>query len=232
MQLRKSYLLSAMCVFSIVVLSFALSAQDNLDDLKAEWRSGKYQTVLQPLMQYRDSANRGATFEVDYMIGTTLCHWPEFKASGCEYLRGLRTTYPSHRFDDRPVDLHRVILSYCGSDPGPVVSENTDESAGVDGKADRPGSHAMRSPTNIRDGIKRKRSLAQEMDIDRAGQDYRDFDLSEARFELCRDVCANEAECRAFTYVKPAYQGANARCWLKSGVPKPAANGCCISGVK
>src|SRR5262245_51440038 len=146
MLLQKTYVLSAVCLCSVMLLTSAISAQDNLEDLKAEWRSGKYHTVLQPLIQYRDSASGGARFDVDYMIGTTLCHWPEFKASGCEYLQGIRAVYPNPRFDNRPVNLHQVILSNCGSDPTPVESEATDASAGIDWKADRLGSGGRRSP--------------------------------------------------------------------------------------
>lgn len=75
-------------------------------------------------------------------------------------------------------------------------------------------------------------SLTVENDTDRRGGDYKNFDLSQPRFELCRDACANDSNCRAYTYVKPGGQGPNARCWLKSSVPAAGASGCCISGVK
>jgi hypothetical protein len=72
-----------------------------------------------------------------------------------------------------------------------------------------------------------------EYDTDRRGGDYKDFDLPQARIELCRDACANDSNCRAFTYVKPGGQGPNARCWLKSSVPSGEGGlSCCISGVK
>jgi ABC-type antimicrobial peptide transport system, ATPase component len=71
-----------------------------------------------------------------------------------------------------------------------------------------------------------------EPDIDRPGMDYRNFDLSEARPELCRTACANETQCKAYTYAKPGVQGPNARCWLKFGVPNPVRNQCCVSGLK
>jgi hypothetical protein len=62
--------------------------------------------------------------------------------------------------------------------------------------------------------------------------DYKDFDLAEARPELCQTACESDPECKAYTYVKPGVQGPHARCWLKSGVPKVVINDCCISGVK
>jgi len=71
-----------------------------------------------------------------------------------------------------------------------------------------------------------------ESNVDRPGMDYRDFDLPEARPELCQRECDSAAECKAYTYVKPGIQGPQARCWLKSDVPNSVANECCISGLK
>jgi len=71
-----------------------------------------------------------------------------------------------------------------------------------------------------------------EHGINRAGGDYRSFDLPKPRPELCRDACIAEAACRAYTYVKPGIQGAKARCWLKSSEGTPRPDGCCVSGVK
>lgn len=74
--------------------------------------------------------------------------------------------------------------------------------------------------------------LSLEYNTNRGGADYRNFDLAEARLELCRDACANDPQCKAFTYVKPGYQGPRARCWLKNSIPNGSSNACCISGVK
>jgi hypothetical protein len=49
---------------------------------------------------------------------------------------------------------------------------------------------------------------------------------------MCRDTCAREPQCRAFTYVNPGVQGPSARCWLKSVAPAPRRDRCCLSGVK
>jgi hypothetical protein len=71
-----------------------------------------------------------------------------------------------------------------------------------------------------------------EYDTDRRGGDYTNYDLPGSRFESCRDACANDSRCRAYTYVKP-WQGTSAHCWLKSSVPEPASGlTCCISGVR
>jgi hypothetical protein len=70
-----------------------------------------------------------------------------------------------------------------------------------------------------------------EYDTNRPGSDYRNFE-TQADPAICRNECANDATCRAFTYVKPGVQGATARCWLKNAVPGAAGNSCCVSGVK
>src|SRR5262252_5980233 len=77
-----------------------------------------------------------------------------------------------------------------------------------------------------------QRGSSMELNTDRTGMDYKDFDLSEARPELCREACACDPNCRAYTYVKPGIQGPKARCWLKFDVPNPVQNQCCVSGVK
>lgn len=74
--------------------------------------------------------------------------------------------------------------------------------------------------------------LTSEIDIDRPGLDYRDFDLSGPRPGQCAIECAQDSKCKAYTYVKPGVQGQHARCWLKTEVPKRTSHPCCVSGVK
>ncbi len=86
-------------------------------------------------------------------------------------------------------------------------------------------------------GVKKKRVPATfvgaELNIDRPGFDYKNFNLPKRNAALCRNACAKEAKCKAWTYVKPnTTQGPNPRCWLKHTVPKPRKNNCCVSGVK
>lgn len=71
---------------------------------------------------------------------------------------------------------------------------------------------------------------AKEMDTDRPGSDYKNI-LLDADF--CENECKKDSNCKAWTYVKPGtIQGPDARCWLKSSVPAPINNKCCISGFK
>jgi hypothetical protein len=71
-----------------------------------------------------------------------------------------------------------------------------------------------------------------EFNVDRPGADIANFDLSQARPELCRDACLRDGRCVAFTYVNPGVQGPNARCWLKNPAPAARPSNCCVSGVK
>jgi hypothetical protein len=73
---------------------------------------------------------------------------------------------------------------------------------------------------------------ALEVGIDRPGMDYQNFDLPAPDPAPCRAACEKDGRCRAFTYVKPGIQGPNARCWLKTAIPEPRPNACCISGIK
>jgi len=71
-----------------------------------------------------------------------------------------------------------------------------------------------------------------EFGIDRHGGDYRSLDLpSDPSGLSCKSACEGQRRCRAWTYVRPGYIGASARCYLKSKIPRPRRKPCCISGV-
>ena len=81
----------------------------------------------------------------------------------------------------------------------------------------------------MRDG---SASISFEPDTNRAGGDLLSFEAIGDRMEICRDACAAESSCVAYTYVRPGIQGPRALCWLKSSIPAARTEGCCISGVK
>jgi PAN domain len=71
-----------------------------------------------------------------------------------------------------------------------------------------------------------------EFGIDRTGGDFRNFELpSDPSGKSCQSACNGDERCRAWTYVRPGYAGASARCFLKSKIPRPHRKPCCISGV-
>ena len=72
-----------------------------------------------------------------------------------------------------------------------------------------------------------------ELNVDRMGLDFRNFDLSIADPRACQDACAADARCRAWTYVRPnTIQGPRPRCWLKTALPPGRPHPCCVSGSK
>jgi hypothetical protein len=67
----------------------------------------------------------------------------------------------------------------------------------------------------------------------RPGATFRSFNLRVAAPEVCQRACMNDRRCRSWTYVKPyTLYGARPRCLLKSAVPAPRRDRCCVSGVK
>ncbi len=69
-----------------------------------------------------------------------------------------------------------------------------------------------------------------EPGVDRQGSDYHNFDIQGGP-AACQSVCVNDRRCVAWTFVHQSVQGAAQRCWLKSGVPAPHGDSCCVSGV-
>ena len=67
---------------------------------------------------------------------------------------------------------------------------------------------------------------------DLPGSDYTSFWLDAADPGLCQARCRDDERCRAWTYVNPGVQGANAKCWLKNRVPNSRSSSCCVSGVE
>ncbi len=71
-----------------------------------------------------------------------------------------------------------------------------------------------------------------EPNVDRPGLDYRRLAMPGQAPADCRRACLADPRCRAYTYVRPGFQGRRAWCWLKHGVPRPVERRCCVSGVK
>jgi hypothetical protein len=81
-------------------------------------------------------------------------------------------------------------------------------------------------------GVVEPRTGLVEYSIDRVGGDLRNFDIAtDAAGAACKAACDTENKCRAWTYVRPGYIGASARCYLKDRITPPRAKPCCISGV-
>jgi Cys-rich repeat protein len=71
-----------------------------------------------------------------------------------------------------------------------------------------------------------------ENDTDRPGADIARHVLPNADPAACAGLCAGTDNCRAWTMVRPGFQGANAVCYLKDRAPARSSNRCCVSGVR
>ena len=71
-----------------------------------------------------------------------------------------------------------------------------------------------------------------EMNVNRVGEDYRDYAPAKDDPALCAQACAKESRCRAWTWVKNKHEPPTGHCWLKEAVPDPGQDDCCVSGVK
>ena len=81
-------------------------------------------------------------------------------------------------------------------------------------------------------GLIEQRAGPIETAIDRTGGDYRHFDIpANPQVDACKQACEDENRCRAWTYVRPGYLAAAARCYLKDKITRPRRKPCCMSGV-
>lgn len=81
-------------------------------------------------------------------------------------------------------------------------------------------------------GVLEPRNSAMESAIDRYGGDYKNFDLKRGEDdEACKKACADDNNCRAWTYARPGYVGRDARCFLKKDIKPPRRKPGFISGV-
>ena len=75
-----------------------------------------------------------------------------------------------------------------------------------------------------------QRDLRAEDKINRPGSDFKNFVTN--GWATCQAACAQDDICSSWSYVRPGVQGPAGRCWLKSVVARPVADGNVVSGVK
>jgi hypothetical protein len=81
-------------------------------------------------------------------------------------------------------------------------------------------------------GVVEPRNGAIETSIDRAGGDYKNFELKAAEGDdACKAACAADNKCRAWTYARPGYIGKDAHCFLKKDIKPPRRKAGFTSGV-
>src|SRR5262245_12872272 len=67
--------------------------------------------------------------------------------------------------------------------------------------------------------------VAARDNVDLPGNDYRNFSAPSAN--LCRNSCAGDLKCKAWTWVK-----ASKTCFLKDPLPQMVRNNCCSGGAR
>lgn len=81
-------------------------------------------------------------------------------------------------------------------------------------------------------GVVERRDGKMEMFTDRLGGDYRNFNTSaDDAGAACKAACEQDDKCRAWTYARPGYAAADARCFLKNQVKPPSRKPGVVSGV-
>jgi PAN domain len=81
-------------------------------------------------------------------------------------------------------------------------------------------------------GVLELRNGAIETSIDRAGGDYRTFELKRGESdEICKAACMADNKCRAWTYARSGYVGREPHCFLKKEIKPPRRKPGFISGV-
>jgi hypothetical protein len=81
-------------------------------------------------------------------------------------------------------------------------------------------------------GVVEPRNRAVETSIDRAGGDYRSFELKDGEDDqVCKAACTAENKCRAWTYARSGYVGREPHCFLKKEIKPPRRKAGFSSGV-
>jgi PAN domain len=145
----------------------------------------------------------------DYASAPVISGDPDVCATRCEHDKGCRSwsfSYPSASGEPAMCWLKREVV---------------------------PREQASCCVSGVRGGGVNEPPLgAGEYSIDRAGGDYRSFDVTaDPGDKACAAACQAESRCRAWTYRRPGYGTAAAHCYLKDAIKPPRHRPCCISGV-
>src|SRR5260370_18562087 len=71
-----------------------------------------------------------------------------------------------------------------------------------------------------------------QANFDRPGGDYQSSMVASGDPADCALVCERDRRCRAWSFNYPTEIAGGALCWLKSNVPAPPPNNCCVWGVR
>ena len=99
--------------------SAGLTAQSNVAQFKQLFRDGNYGDLFDPLLNYMSSLGGNANFELDYMMGVTLCNLSGYEDDGRAY---LDRTQQKFSVSAQIFDGHRVSLPDAIRNCNPVVA--------------------------------------------------------------------------------------------------------------
>jgi hypothetical protein len=116
----------------IGVVVATLSAQSNVAEFRQLFLSRDYASLFGPLLDYASSLAGNSSFEVDYMMGMTLCNSSGFENDGRAYLRQTQRKFPlsAQIFNGRRVSVDDAITN-CSAVAGVATGEAPRHDAGV-----------------------------------------------------------------------------------------------------
>ena len=97
-------------------------AQEDMDWIRSQWRSGNYASVIDPLNQFLSSlADQGTNFEADYMMASSLSSLNgDLHDMGCRYFNMMLRLYGNStgNVDGLTISLPAAKNKYCAPPPG------------------------------------------------------------------------------------------------------------------
>jgi hypothetical protein len=142
-------------LFLLLVAPLSGLAQDDsrLDPLRAKWKAQEYETAFRGLVEYK-TGPYGKTFEVYYMIGTSLCRMPPTRDLGLAYLDAILANFSPAEDERVTVENEKRLcksayVQAAVSRPVLISFNTTRVSAGVGGRTKMfyfvGGNNAVRS---------------------------------------------------------------------------------------
>lgn len=85
--------------------------------------------------------------------------------------------------------------------------------------------------SGLRSGPSESIPAGAQNNVDRPGNDFDRIAGAGMTPGVCKSRCDGNPNCRAWTYVRPGFQGPTPVCYLKRPAPGAVSDACCVSGV-
>jgi len=145
-------------ILAIGTASASLMAQSNVAQFKQLFLSGNYSDLFDPLLNYMSSLGGNANFELDYMMGVTLCNLSGYEDDGRAYLNRTQQKFPvsAEIFDGHRVSLIDAIRNCHPVLAGVATGESQPHGPGVSSIMKK--NIDIRSQQQILDAVKAQKS--------------------------------------------------------------------------